>query len=220
MESKSTSMSSTVGTSIPFQTLHSLIVSFPTWDSNVGWMSADPEVVKITTTGYPRFFVHKIIIQVFLSQETVRPSFECNVLCLQVADMCLERLDIHEQLVCLFPTATAADECLSYLVRCGDVHESALGIHMMSLKHPNLCSVGVDECLPLYVVHFPVHLQELAKLFWQHTGMGISSRYGELCLQILTESEINCALQFHGAEKVIVILFGSVNMSQRVPVSI
>jgi cystathionine gamma-synthase len=39
----------------------------------------------------------------------------------------------------------------------------------------------------LYIVFFPANAFPLAKLFWQHAGMGISSRFADHCLAILSE---------------------------------
>lgn len=42
----------------------------------------------------------------------------------------------------------------------------------------------------LHIVLFPADKIRYAKPFWQHTGMGISSRYAEHCLSLLPEEAI------------------------------
>lgn len=42
----------------------------------------------------------------------------------------------------------------------------------------------------LYVVLFPGDKIQYARPFWQHTGMGISSRYAEHCLSLLPEEAV------------------------------
>ena len=44
-----------------------------------------------------------------------------------------------------------------------------------------------EDCQELYVVLFPAPKFPLAKQFWQHTGLGISSRYAERCLSYVIE---------------------------------
>lgn len=53
--------SANLGVEIPFANPHALSVSLPTWSDNVGWASGNDEVVKVMSTGYPRFFIHKKI---------------------------------------------------------------------------------------------------------------------------------------------------------------
>jgi cystathionine gamma-synthase len=43
--------------------------------------------------------------------------------------------------------------------------------------------------IDLHIVLFPADAWPFAKLFWQHTGMGISSRVADRCLSILTANE-------------------------------
>ena len=53
------------------------------------------------------------------------------------------------------------------------------------LLHPN----GKDRKLgaELHIVLFPADKYQYALPFWQHTGLGISSRYAEHCLSLLPE---------------------------------
>ena len=42
----------------------------------------------------------------------------------------------------------------------------------------------------LHIVLFPADKVQYAKAFWQHTGLGISSRYAEHCLSLLPEETV------------------------------
>jgi cystathionine gamma-synthase len=53
-----------VGEPIPPYTDHAISVSLPTWEDNVGYEEGDPRVVDTMQTGYPRFFIHKRIVEV------------------------------------------------------------------------------------------------------------------------------------------------------------
>ena len=48
-----------------------------------------------------------------------------------------------------------------------------------------------QECGNLHIVLFPSNAFSLAKQFWQHTGLGISSRLAEHCLELLAKEERN-----------------------------
>ena len=48
-----------------------------------------------------------------------------------------------------------------------------------------------QECGDLHLVLFPSHAFGIAKLFWQHTGLGISSRLAKHCLELLAKDERN-----------------------------
>ena len=43
------------------------------------------------------------------------------------------------------------------------------------------------SCFTLHIVLFPAEAFPLAKQFWQHTGMGISSRIADYCLSMISE---------------------------------
>ncbi len=45
------------------------------------------------------------------------------------------------------------------------------------------------NCIELYVVLFSEEAYSIARQFWQHTGMGISSRLAERCLTLLREEQ-------------------------------
>ena len=46
---------------------------------------------------------------------------------------------------------------------------------------------GATSAVVLYVVLYPLDAEPLAKEFWMHTGLGISSRRADLCLILLGE---------------------------------
>lgn len=52
---------------IPYRTPHSVSVSLPKWQDNVDYEEGKPRVAAKMTSGYPRFFVHHSIQQVYLT---------------------------------------------------------------------------------------------------------------------------------------------------------
>lgn len=69
-------LSSNLGAPIPPSNPHALSVSLPTWEDNIGWASGEQHTVEKMDTGYPRFFVHKLIQQVrfYLPQNSIFSS--------------------------------------------------------------------------------------------------------------------------------------------------
>lgn len=53
-----------------------------------------------------------------------------------------------------------------------------------------------SACQELHIVFFPAEAFPLAKQFWQHTGLGISSRQAERCLSMIKE-ESSSPIQAH-----------------------
>jgi cystathionine gamma-synthase len=75
----------------------------------------------------------------------------------------------------LFPCARPAGECKTYLIRHVDFPE---------VTHTDFTvnKFELDNGLELHVVFFPSQAWKVAKSFWQHAGMGVSSRYAEAYL--------------------------------------
>jgi hypothetical protein len=55
---------SELGGSVPPRTPHAISVSLPTWKDVVGYEEGEERVVQAMVTGYPRFFIHRIIQKV------------------------------------------------------------------------------------------------------------------------------------------------------------
>lgn len=82
----------------------------------------------------------------------------------------------------LFSTSRAAEECVSFILR----HTTNTGTSREKLRIIHTPLANIEDGLCLYIVIFPSHEWRFAKLFWQHAGMGISSRYAEACLRLLS----------------------------------
>lgn len=53
-----------LGHRLPAHLPHAISVSFPTWEDNLGYVSAEPRVMTKMKSGYPRFKVHYLIEEV------------------------------------------------------------------------------------------------------------------------------------------------------------
>src|SRR5271170_3395378 len=102
--------------------------------------------------------------------------------------MCLGELGFHNELCMLFPTARAAKECIFYMShQCDRSAGSDTGLRHVYLNVED--PVHTQNYLELHVAFFPSDLWKLAKSFWQHAGMGVSSRYSEACLSFISQSD-------------------------------
>ncbi|KDQ13299.1 hypothetical protein BOTBODRAFT_33634 [Botryobasidium botryosum FD-172 SS1] len=158
-----------LGSSVPAYTPHAISVSLPKWRDNVGYEEGDPRVIDSMVTGYPRFFIHKSIQQ--------------------LQTICERKFGTPTELCLLFPSAKIADACRAYLHAHSPPNPDAkspaspLPVRLAQfLICPPESEPTSTECIDLHIVFFPADAFPLAKSFWQHTGMGISSRMAEACL--------------------------------------
>ncbi|KAJ6619484.1 pyridoxal phosphate-dependent transferase [Mycena sp. CBHHK59/15] len=166
-----------LGLPVPPFTPHAISVSLPTWRDTIGYEVAEKRVLDAMVSGYPRFFIHLSIRK--------------------LARLCEQKFGNKDESCMLFPSQKIADQCRSfiqerslqsgspvfarliYFLICPEdklkqgpcVHEDAAP----------LCSAPAS----LHIALFPEAAFPIAKQFWQHTGMGISSRLAEHCLSLL-----------------------------------
>ncbi|KAF4629322.1 hypothetical protein G7Y89_g8823 [Cudoniella acicularis] len=50
-----------LGETIPSNDIHAISVSLPTWNSTIGWGARNPAILDRMRTGYPNFFIHRLI---------------------------------------------------------------------------------------------------------------------------------------------------------------
>lgn len=92
----------------------------------------------------------------------------------------------------LFPTQRVAEECRSFVQARSVVLGTPTNARLM---HLFICPEEVQNngappgssksCADLHIVLFRADAFPIAKEFWQHTGLGISSRLAERCLALL-----------------------------------
>ncbi|KAF6764097.1 cystathionine gamma-synthase [Ephemerocybe angulata] len=156
--------SAALGTSIPPDTPHAISVSLPTWRDNVGYEEGDKRVVSSMVNGYPRFFIHLSIAK--------------------LAGICEQRHAVGNERAMLFPTKRSAQQCREFI---GNRSKSLGKPVTARLVHLLICPddqvVDKDSiagtCADLHIVLFPGDSFSVAKEFWQHAGLGISSRLQE-----------------------------------------
>jgi len=160
----------TLGETIPPDTPHAVSVSLPTWRSNVGYEEGERWVVDKMQCGYPRFFIHKSIQR--LAQSIVQ-----------------QHGSLETDNAMLFPTRSCAIRCRDFIVHQNPtMNDSAIRI-LEFVAHPDKFSLADSKRVRPRVtaVVYPQELWPTAKVFWQHTGEGVSSRQAEFCQRALDD---------------------------------
>ncbi|KAG6334183.1 hypothetical protein ID866_4912 [Astraeus odoratus] len=169
--------SETLGHAVPPFTSHAISVSLPTWKDNVGYEEGEKRVVESMVSGYPRFFIH-LSIQ-------------------KLASICEQKFGIKGEKCLLCPSKKAADQCRSFIL--SRAAHAGISTHVRLVQYfispddgpsqiarsQKSVSSYSDGSVELHMVLFPADILPTAKQFWQHTGMGISSRLAEHCLVLL-----------------------------------
>ncbi|KAJ6584849.1 pyridoxal phosphate-dependent transferase [Mycena capillaripes] len=170
-------MTAPLGLTVPPFTAHAISVSLPTWKDVVGYEEAEKRVADAMISGYPRFFIHLSIRK--------------------LARLCEQKFGTRNENCMLFPSQKIADQCRSFMqarTLPSGAPVSARLIHFSicpeDKQNQGPC-VNEDTALlssapaSLHIVLFPQDAFPIAKEFWQHTGLGISSRLAEHCLSLL-----------------------------------
>ncbi|KAH9880065.1 hypothetical protein J1614_002091 [Plenodomus biglobosus] len=158
-----------VGESLPPATEHAISVSLPTWRANVGYEEGEEWVISKMVTGYPRFFIHKLIQQ-FVS-------------------VILDRYGRDGEGAMLFPTHATASRCQDFFLRqIPNLDASQVRILNFVPAAEKARAEEVAIISPkLSAVLFPLVHFSIAKQFWQHSGDGVSSRRAEYCYHLFTK---------------------------------
>lgn len=155
-----------VGQAVP-DTPHAVSVSLPTWKANVGYEEGEEWVISAMKTGYPRFFIHLLI------QELERDV--------------LAQFGNFGERVMLFPSRRSARKCQAFFYdKRPDIPSAS--VRLLHLEPDFSKGKVIGYVLSnLSCCFFPAADFPIAKQVWQHTGLGISSRRAEFCLQALRQ---------------------------------
>ncbi|KAA8566321.1 hypothetical protein EYC84_008909 [Monilinia fructicola] len=158
-----------LGESVPALTPHATSVSLPTWKDNIGYEEGDQRVVGKMTTGYPRFFIHKLIV-----------AFANDI---------VQAYGGHNEQAMLFPSAKTARNCVAFMLsREKSISPGSLNVVDLVLDRNRASSEVLTKISPsISAVLFPKELFPVAKQYWQHSGDGVSSRRAEFCHTLFQE---------------------------------
>ncbi|KAH7886863.1 pyridoxal phosphate-dependent transferase [Phlebopus sp. FC_14] len=167
--------SGTLGRALPLLP-HAISVSLPNWKDNVGYVEGDKSVLDAMSTGYPRFFIHRSIQK--------------------LSTLCEQSFGMNNERCLLFPSRTTAGHCMNFILdqaeRAGTPTKASVvrfDVQPVATASPGP-SMSSTEHPEIYIVLFPVEVYKIARQFWQHSGLGISSRVAELCLSLLVQSPL------------------------------
>lgn len=114
----------------------------------------------------------------------------------QLASICVQKFGVLGDQCLLFPTSTVANDCRAFIIQQAAKDDLRFVVRIAQfLLHSDDKGKGNCTTLPkvggeLHIVLFPADKIQYAKPFWQHTGMGISSRYAVHCLSLLPEEAV------------------------------
>ncbi|KAI8841022.1 pyridoxal phosphate-dependent transferase [Chytriomyces cf. hyalinus JEL632] len=170
-----------LGESIPAHNTHAVSVSLPTWSDNVKYEEGDPLTIAALKCGYPRFVYHPLVVKVFEHFEKAfgRQGEACRV----------------------FPSSRSVKECRAFMkkmiLKANSGYDSSLATSIRIVEFavrpifqessPSAIDPAalIQNTAFVYALMFPVAAAPVAKMFWQHAGEGISSRFAEYCLRVL-----------------------------------
>lgn len=92
----------------------------------------------------------------------------------------------------LFPTHKIAERCLDFMASQESDFSCKMARILDLIQTKKHCNRGEETEIPPFVsaVIFPEPFFGIAKLFWQHTGDGISSRRAEFYLKLLEAGDL------------------------------
>lgn len=121
-------------------------------------------------SGYPRFFIPQVVRELASRVlDRAKPLFSAA------------QFDQSGLAALAIASYQSAQECQSYLQRCGStqsvvLHATLSGSLQLVPQGQMTTTDSVTNYDELYLVTHPKELAQEAKAFWQHTGSGISSR--------------------------------------------
>jgi cystathionine gamma-synthase len=187
-----------LGSAIPPSTAHAISVSLPTWRDNVGYEEGERRVIDAMVTGYPRFFIHRSIQKVCIPTHAHCPAVAHSAHPPKLANICEQKFGTSGERCLLLPTKRIAEDCRSFIQdRCQSesppnirlIHFVIFPENKQSPRDLNCrrSPPAPSACADLHIVLFPADIGPVARQFWQHAGLGISSRLAEHCLSMFSE---------------------------------
>jgi cystathionine gamma-synthase len=156
-------------------------------------------VVDAMVNGYPRFFIHRDIQAVGLIL-VFEVTFFLPYLFVQLAGVCEKKFGNPGEKCFLFPAAYIANACRQFMINRSPDPSSPVPVRLVQYF---ICpgegasqtpSGGTPDesnldCVELHVVLFQEDAFSLGKQFWQHTGLGVSSRLASAALDLLVRND-------------------------------
>ncbi|KAF8842945.1 PLP-dependent transferase [Paxillus ammoniavirescens] len=163
-------------------TPHALCLSLPNWEHVVGYQEREKIFVDAVVTGYPRFFIHRSVQKLI--------------------DICEQKFGHDGETCLIFPSRRGVEHCRDFILRQAALANISAEVRTVQYPmHPgDSSSLGsnvpmAETCACLSEFHlafFPNEVYAIARKFWQHCGLGISSRRAEHYLSLIetTQSQL------------------------------
>ena len=113
----------------------------------------------------------------------------------QLAGICERKFGIHGEKCLLCPSKRVADHCREFILSRTTL--AGISTHVRLVQY-RICREDSSQStqkpdsadrVGLHIVLFPENIFPFARQFWQHTGMGISSRLADYCLTLLDSQQ-------------------------------
>lgn len=160
-------------------------VSLPTWKANVGYEEGQDWVLSKMKTGYPRSVIQSMPFH-FTTLKMLHRRFFIHKSIDAFAEAIVQRHGFPTKRAFLFPSYAVSARCVEFL------RDQVPSLAARSVRIVDLyLNVGVPDgagspntasAKPIVsAVLIPPDHAKIAKIFWQHSGDGISSRRAEFC---------------------------------------
>ncbi|KIK80139.1 hypothetical protein PAXRUDRAFT_833701 [Paxillus rubicundulus Ve08.2h10] len=173
-------------------TPHTLCMSLPSWEHVVGCSEGEKSILDAVVTGYPRIFIHRSVQKLI--------------------DICEQKFGQGGEKCLVFPSRRSVEHCRDFILRHAALANISAKVRTVRYPmHPGESSpLGLD--IPVaetwtflsefYLAFFPSEVYAIARTFWKHFGLGISSRRAEHYLSLIetnqsqlpSTEERNCSL--------------------------
>ncbi|KAK3948368.1 pyridoxal phosphate-dependent transferase [Pseudoneurospora amorphoporcata] len=171
-----------LGESLPPGNPHGVSVHLPTWEDTLGWACRDRRVLDTMVTGYPRFFIPRVVERLadrLLAHFTQSHGHEHSNVDLKGKHALILSTG-HHALVCrrffrqkLDPDSPKVNFDILIAHWDGTITAVREDDDLPPRKSQALAALGQED---IFLLPYPVDMFPTAKAFWQHTGFGISSR--------------------------------------------
>ncbi|KAF2755295.1 PLP-dependent transferase [Pseudovirgaria hyperparasitica] len=179
------------GDALPHGDIYGVSVHLPRWADTVAWAERDPKLLLKLKTGYPRFFIPRVVLQLGsrILEEAASSSIQIHSGSAWSDAQTVvsgDSLAVSSS-VLLLSSLTAARMCHQFLSRNDSQYGPILRIRFPGVIHiVGDADVETDHIVPtsdIYAVTYAEGSIDEAKAFWQHTGFGITSRCAVYWLQ-------------------------------------
>ncbi|KAI9593096.1 pyridoxal phosphate-dependent transferase [Syncephalis fuscata] len=142
----------------PINNLHAISVSFPAWKNYIDFYEDNSYLFSILNIGYPRYVVHYRVKQ--------------------LAKECLKQLEIDtsNNNFMLLLTREACELCRNAIYKQRAIKSNN------SIRDDVIVDTLKFGKYDVHIIVYPMEDAEFVRKYWTYTGVGISTRFADFCL--------------------------------------